>query len=500
MPDRKSLKKTVVDTQPLHVIMVDDDEDDYLLTLDMLKDIPGKQFNVTWLDTYSAAQRYIQDETAAPHLFFYDYRLGSKNSVELIRSTRQKWLDVPIIVLTGKGDRGVDETAMHAGATDYLVKSGLDSNQIERSIRYALERAATLQSLRESETKYRRIFVETQNMICVMDAKGHIIDVNPAATSLLGYSRAEFLTMYDHELFVVPNEHEVFISTLLKHGETREYEVLFRAKNGEPRQCLLSAVLQKNSEEDYYFHVLLHDITGRRRAEMVRLLSEKLATIDRFVQALAHEVRNPLTNVDLAMAQLDAENSDSDLEDLIAIVQRNSKRISNLITELLHVSRKPELAKTPTSVRQLLLDSLVSAADRATLKNIRIETEWPEKDLIISADASKMQMAMLNLYTNAFEAMEDGKGVLNVSYALRDNECCISVRDNGCGIPKESLGHLFEPYFTVKPRGMGLGLTTVLNIIQSHSGSVTVDSIPGEGTHFKVWLPLDQEVDALPAQ
>lgn len=473
---------------PVRVVLVDDDEDDYLITRSLLGDIPGKTFEVTWIGAYDRALRYLGD-CPLPDIFFFDYRLGAKTGVDLIHAVRRRWTDVPVVVLTGKGDLRMDQEAMDAGATDYLVKSELDPDKLERCIRYALDRAKTQRALRENEAKYRGIFEKTQNMIYVVDAAGRIVDVNPAATSLLGYARDEFLSMPDRSLFYQPELREAFAGRLLEQGETREFEALFRTRDGEARQCLLSAILQRNGD-DYQFHVMVQDVTGRRRAELIRLLSEKLATVGRFVRALAHEVRNPLTNIDLSIEAIESENTNRELDELIAIVKRNSLRIGDLITELLNVARKPELTKAPTSIRQLLSDTLDTAADRAKLKNIRIENEWPDQDLVIPADAPKLRMALLNLVTNALEAMEAGQGVLTLGFARHGEECCISVEDNGCGIPEENKGRLFDPYFTGKPRGMGLGLTTVLNIVQSHGGTVNVESQPGQGARFEVWLPV----------
>ncbi len=488
-----TLQKTIANNPVVRIVMIDDDEDDYLLTTDLLNEIPGRQFEVQWLGTHAQAFQLVKTATTAPDIFFFDYRLGAKNSVDLISTVHARWPDVPIVVLTGKGDRRVDQEAMQAGATDYLVKTELDTDKLERCIRYALERAATLRILRRNEAKYHRIFEETQTMISVVNAEGRIIDVNPAATALLGYSKEEFLAMPKRNIFFHPEQRDNFIRILMGKGEIREFEAVLRTRSGEVRQCLLSAVLQKSEVEENHYNIMVQDITARRRAELVRLLSEKIATIDRFVRVLAHEVRNPLTNIDLSIEQLDNENNDPEHVELIEIIKRNSKRIGGLITELLQVSRKPDLHKKPVHVRQILLESLDAAADRARLKNISVQLDWPKEDLLLNADAPKIQMALLNLFTNAFESMEEGEGVLTVGYGRFGAECCITVEDNGCGIPKENLGRLFDPYFTGKQKGMGLGLTTVLNIVQSHGGMIAVDSQSNRGTRFEVWLPLAEQ-------
>jgi signal transduction histidine kinase len=137
------------------------------------------------------------------------------------------------------------------------------------------------------------------------------------------------------------------------------------------------------------------------------------------------------------------------------------------------------------STLQSALDkSIASAIDRITLKQIDLTVSYPEKEAFVLLDEEKIQLAFLNIIINAVEAMEEGKGKIAVSIEEQDDEYIVEIEDNGCGISEENMQRLFEPYFTSKRNGMGLGLASTLNIIQSHNGHVDVKSEEGKGTSF----------------
>jgi signal transduction histidine kinase len=214
--------------------------------------------------------------------------------------------------------------------------------------------------------------------------------------------------------------------------------------------------------------------------------SEKFAATGRIARTIAHEVRNPLTNIDLAVSQikndLPAEDENSSM--LFEMVDRNSKRINQLISELLSATRFAELSYASVSINTLLDESLALAKDRIELNHIKVEKKYSSDICDISVDTEKVKIAFLNLVVNAVEAMEPGKGILQIHTKGEDNKCVVEITDNGYGMTEEQQNNLFEPYFTTKTDGNGLGLTNTQNIILNHKGSISVNSKPGEGTTF----------------
>lgn len=220
--------------------------------------------------------------------------------------------------------------------------------------------------------------------------------------------------------------------------------------------------------------------------ELVNLKSiEKFAATGRIARTIAHEVRNPLTNISLAAEQLKGEMSENDeVTILLEMINRNTSRINQLISDLLNSTRFAQLEFKKVSINQLLDETLEFAKDRLDLNGIKVEKNYSTDICDVFVDSEKIKIAFLNIIVNAIEAMEAGKGVLKIKTEKRKNKCVITISDNGTGISEESLYRLFEPYFTSKLKGTGLGLTNTQNIILNHKGSITAESVLGKGSSF----------------
>ncbi|MEO5595145.1 MAG: CHASE3 domain-containing protein [Chitinophagaceae bacterium] len=228
--------------------------------------------------------------------------------------------------------------------------------------------------------------------------------------------------------------------------------------------------------------------------ELLQMRSiEKFASTGRIARTIAHEVRNPLTNINLAMEQLKSEmvNGEDNII-LFEMVNRNSNRINQLITDLLNSTKFAELTYGKTSINTLLDEALDLAKDRIALYNTRVVKQYSSDICDVAVDKEKLKIAFLNIIVNAIEAMEPGKGILTITTKGENNKCVIEMADNGSGMDKESLGRLFEPYFTSKPKGNGLGLTNTQNIILNHKGTIQAESEKGKGTTFTIALNFVQ--------
>lgn len=216
--------------------------------------------------------------------------------------------------------------------------------------------------------------------------------------------------------------------------------------------------------------------------------SEKFLATGRVARTIAHEVRNPLTNIDLAAAQIKAELAaeDENTTMLFEMINRNSKRINQLISALLDATRFADLTFGRISINRLVDEALELANDRLELHRIKVEKRFSTDICDISVDAEKVKIAFLNLIVNATEAMEPGKGILQIVTKGEDGKCVVEISDNGHGMTEEQLNHVFEPYFSTKTKGNGLGLTNTANIILNHKGDISVKSEPGKGTVFTI--------------
>ncbi|MBL7814036.1 MAG: response regulator [Saprospiraceae bacterium] len=355
----------------IKILIVDDDDDDYFLVTDLLKDMDEHQFLITWAANYNEGLK--QSKEGDFDICLFDFLLGNKTGLNLLREVRNLGIETPIILLTGRGNKEIDREAMLAGATDYLVKSELELNMLERSIRYAISHGQALKALRQVERN--------------------------------------------------------------------------------------------------------------------RLNIEKLAATGRFMRALAHEVRNPLTNIDLSVEQLESENTDDELTYYIDIIKRNSLRIGKIITELLQTANPANMNLKKHRLNDLVEAAYERVADRVELKSIKTIKNFTPENPFIDADESKLHIALTNLIVNAIEAMTENKGVLTLETDSTNDAYRIVVEDNGCGMTVEQQNRLFEPYFTGKPKGMGLGMTTTMNIIQSHGAQLLFTSELHKGTRFIISFP-----------
>jgi signal transduction histidine kinase len=222
--------------------------------------------------------------------------------------------------------------------------------------------------------------------------------------------------------------------------------------------------------------------------ELLELRSiEKFAATGRIARTIAHEVRNPLTNINLANEHLRSEiPPTSETDELFGMITRNSNRINELINDLLNSTKAAQLNFTRVNINDLINQSLGFAQDRIDLKKIKVIKNYTEDLCPIFADIEKINIAFLNIIVNAVEAMEGGNGVLTITTENKDNRCVAIISDNGKGMDKESLLKIFEPYFTTKEKGSGLGLTNTQNIILNHQGNIYAESEEGKGTSFNI--------------
>lgn len=202
------------------------------------------------------------------------------------------------------------------------------------------------------------------------------------------------------------------------------------------------------------------------------------------MSAVAHEVRNPLANINLAIEMLTPKIKDIDSKIYLDIIKRSSKRINELIKELLNRQLNKEVCTEQHSLHQLLDEALHIAADRIKLKKIKVSKNYTTLDCERILDGPKVKIALTNIIVNATEAMTIEKGELHLVSKFINGKYEIHITDNGCGISKENLNSIFSPTFTTKPGGLGIGLATTYDTLRSNHIGVTVKSEAGKGTCF----------------
>lgn len=477
--------------ESIRVLLIEDDEDDYLLTKALVSAKENKTIKLDWVDSYDQALGAI--ERGVYDVYLVDYRLGPYTGIDLIQEAFRIGCRAPMILLTGQDDLTVDQSALELGAADYLVKGRIDAQLLGRSIRYALRQASVLAKVAQKETKYRTLFERSIDAIFVTDDELHFQDANPSVERLLGYSRDELRQLNPARLFANLDQLRHLRFNVREHGQIKDFETALLHQDGRKRICLISvwAVEDLIGQPEWY-QGIVRDITDQKRAQQDLILAEKLSMTGKIARSIAHEVRNPLTNLSLALEQLKDElDTDNEYVTMFTdIIGRNVDRIGQLITEMLNSSKPRDLDRKKQDFNAVVKETLQLVSDRIKLKRMRLETNFYSGECDILLDRDQVKTALLNILVNAVEAMQEGKGVLAVkTNCTDDNRIYVEVRDNGGGISDADRQRLFDPFFTGKSGGMGLGLTATQNIINSHKGSIDVESQVGEGTTFRLFFP-----------
>lgn len=471
----------------LKVLLIDDSEDDIFITSHHLRRIETFDLTIDSEINYSRARDKI---LANEHdLYVIDYLLGPETGLELVRECSREGVTKPFILLTGKGDRDIDLEAAKTGVYDYLTKAELNAEMLERSIRYSMERYFSYIAVAESEFRFREIFNKSTDIIFVVDQDFRLVNFNPMMSKLLGYEAGEMTGQPLSRFFETEDSARKFISHTENNVTNSDIEITLLTRDKARKTFLASTSEITSLDGHLQYQGILYDYTNLKKSLEQRSLDERIEAIGKVVRSMAHEIRNPLTNINLSLHQLEDEVNE-DGKPYIDIIKRNSKRINDLIGELMKLSNPTDSDYKPINMRNVLATALDDAIDRINLKGIRVEQQHAAENAIILGDQGKLHMALLNIIINAVEAMEEKGGHLAITTSMSDGAATVTIADNGDGIPSENIPHLFQPYFTGKKNGMGLGLATTHSVIKAHKGSIEVLSTVGIGTTFIVKLPV----------
>ncbi len=381
----------------IRVLMIDDDEDDFRIVNDLLSEVPGATFKVDWAGSYEKGLDAIATDCYDVHLV--DYRLGEHDGLELIRKVLKcdHGHTAPCILLTGQGDHEVDIAATKTGAADYLTKESLDPYQLERSIRYAVERHRASRRQNELQQKLERAR-RMESLGALAGGVAH--DLNNMLGPLVAY----------------------------------------------PELILMS--LDENSPI---------------RADVERI----------------------------GKAATDA---------------------ANVIQDLLTLARRGRYEMEPLDLVQTVKDYLESPSARDTRKRkpeVDLIVNLPEDPTIIMGSPTHLSKAIMNLFVNAFDAIEVS-GTVTLTVSRRHitqlssgfsrvepgDYVMLEISDSGVGIPPENISKVFEPYYSTKTMGRsgsGLGLSVVYGIVKDHKGYYDILSDVGQGTQFQLFFPECEE-------
>jgi len=242
--------------------------------------------------------------------------------------------------------------------------------------------------------------------------------------------------------------------------------------------------------------LLLRDLSEIRALRKKIARSQRLASLGSLAAGVAHEIRNPLSSIKGFATYFKERNGDNEKDHATAAIMISEvERLNRVVGQLLELARPIDLIHKQIPLDTLFKTSLALIETQAAEKQVHVEINLADDRLSIIADPDRINQVLLNLYLNAIDAMEPGRGRLIVS-ARRTSSAAgvlISVTDNGSGITKKDQPHVFDPYFTSKSTGTGLGLAIVHNIMEAHGGTTSVTSEPGSETTFTLFFPENLE-------
>jgi PAS domain S-box-containing protein len=360
----------------------------------------------------------------------------------------------------------------------------------------------------KAEESYRdNVINSMMNGLITSDPSGRILFANDPATEISGYSHEEIRELNVADLFLADpsgDGENPITRTLEKGRKGFQQEAWFHKKDGRKDPVILntSFLLDEHRNVEGVLAVF-NDIARIRRMEEQIVHLDKLAALGRLSSSIAHEIRNPLTGIAAGIQYLRraGEVADSQQENITFILEEVN-RIDRLIGDLMNVVRIGDLIYEETRVESIVENSVNSMSELARQHSVRVDTSFPDDSRTVSVDADRITQVMINLLKNAVEAAPQGgavtvtvsfpKDVSDVVFDAVQDFVIIEVHDNGLGLTEEDRTRVFEPFFSKKASGTGLGLYVTHSIIERHGGYVYVDSEYGKGTTFSVYLPVEQ--------
>jgi two-component system sensor kinase FixL len=349
-----------------------------------------------------------------------------------------------------------------------------------------------IRKVQASENKFKAILDTASEAIISLDEDLKVVLFNNAARRMFGYS--------GHE--VLGKDLSILIPS--QYGDDYSYVMGF-LETGEPTDTgknLSLSALRKSGEEfpieiglSRYemegrptFTATIRDVSTQKQLEKKLLQSERLAAVGETVAHVVHEIRNPLMIIGGFSHQIRAKLTDEKDIQKVDMTLDEVGRLEKLVADLGDFTKVYNLVKRPADINSVIKDVLKIMAEIYSPDKYCFETDLSPDLQEISCDPDKLKQVFINIIANGIEAMEDG-GKIRISTSGLHDGVEIRVTDRGSGISEKDLLRIFEPFYTTRVTGSGLGLSISYKVVEAHKGEIWADSMPGKGTTFFVWLP-----------
>ncbi|KIG14246.1 Signal transduction histidine kinase [Enhygromyxa salina] len=383
--------------------------------------------------------------------------------------------------LTGPGVGAVIEPAQlwvallrNAGA---IAVVAMLSSYLNTQLLSSVMQLGSLRTLNEN------IVRSLSSGLLTVDQSGIVLFANPTAAALLG--RTGDLVGCDCEALLPGVRGHLDDSG----GVRNRFELTVNRVNDNRRVNLgLACSTLLDAEGLFLGHIVnFQDVTDLREMERVLRRNERLTALGTLAASVAHEVRNPLAAISGCAELLEDDVGEED-QRLIRVIRSESARLADIVSELLDYTRPRELVRSNIELGRALVELADSFRADPTNASVELVVTVPKQPVPVELDISQLTQVLWNLVRNGAQAM-DGEGRLELELEPRDDHVYLRVRDFGSGIEAAALGKIFEPFYSTKSGGTGIGLALVHRIVEEHGGVIKVESTVGKGTVFTVKLP-----------
>lgn len=514
------------------ILLIEDDEDDYIITKDVIDDFPEHNYLLTWVKSFNEG---LSEVLKNQHdVYLVDYRLGANSGLDIVRQASKTGINKPFIMLTGQQDHEIDEEARKAGAIDYLIKGRIDTHQLERSIRYGIQNVNNLkkiqilneelesrveartkdlalsnEALRESQLLYTSIASNfPDGMIQVLDKSLKFLFVDGTDFKLFGMPKNNVIGKHLKEVLSTPelNKTIEFYNRALA-GE----RVSFELSNSEGDQTYEATALPLREEKAYINQILVvfRNITQKKIAEFeIKNSLEKERQLgemkSRFVTTASHEFRTPLSTILSSVSLIDRYNKTQEQENQnitkhINRIKGSVNNLNQILTDFLSagqleegkISYQPAYFDFKEMVKSTLqgLKNLLKPNQKIDFQNNCNNNEY-------CLDEQILRNILINLLSNAIKYSPENSTIV-LKADCKNDELLLQVIDHGIGIPEKDIENIFERFFrannAINIQGTGLGLNIVRRYVELMNGEINFTTKEGVGTEFKVIIPIKEK-------
>jgi two-component system sporulation sensor kinase A len=351
------------------------------------------------------------------------------------------------------------------------------------------------QQLQESEMKYRVLFEQAADAVYLIELNEdryptRLLEVNPVGCERFGYSREELLSMPFAEIGFPSSTMCIRTGEKIREGKrsfTLQDEFVFKKTGKKINNEFSVRVFNLNGKE--VLLLISRDITERLKTEELLRKSEKLAVVGQLATTIAHEINNPLTAMKGFMHLLKPTENENK-QRYIDVVLSEMDRIEGITNEFMAVAKPQAVKVQPNELHKLVGQVIMLLQPREMVNNVQIRTKFESDIPLITCEGNQLKQVFINILKNAIEAMPTGGEILIQIDKPDDHQVSIRFIDQGCGIPKERIPYLGEPFYSIKEEGIGLGLLICYKIVETHQGKIVIESEVNKGTTVDVILPI----------